>query len=327
MQIEDNRKRTDWQPRKELPDAWIQKVSCPLCSTHPMKIVHLQGSTDYLSCPDCELSFEVEQKNGYIRLKNIPGQLSFVESELQFNWVQPQLLKKLLQERDAILQEKKNSKVKNLTDDEVWERMLGLYRLGNKPGLIELIMIQAGCSSEQAKRGGQKLRDHIAQENRRQNLRMMLIGSATLVLITGLIIGGLIFANQQISSQLSEGQKGTKVVETAKMSLKVLNSLPDAVKPEFLKGPNAYVENSGPNPALCPSRAQDAARLFGGDEGAWQASSQAGSWQMISTGTPVTIHIPRGMYSGYIDNKTFVFKQADGPATIHYVNFVVISCQ
>ncbi|MEI6290695.1 MAG: hypothetical protein WCP19_09705 [Chloroflexota bacterium] len=326
MQIEDNRKRTDWQPRQDLPDAWGQKVSCPLCGTHPINIVHLQGSSDYMLCPGCELSFEVEQHNGYIRLKNIPEQLGFAETGLQHNWVLPQILKELAQDKEKYIQDR-NSSGTPLSDDEVWERMLGLYRLGNKPGLIELIMIQSGCSKEQAKKAGQKLREYIEGETRRQNQRLLLIGVVTLILVIGVIIGGLLFANQQISTQLSEGKKGSGLVQTANMSLKLLNSLPDAVKPEFLKGPSAYVDYSGPNPAMCPGRAQDAARLFGGDEGGWQAGNQAGSWQMISTGKPVTIQIPRGMYAGYIDNKTFVFKQADGPATIHYVNFVVISCQ
>ncbi|MEI7849885.1 MAG: hypothetical protein WCK35_29095, partial [Chloroflexota bacterium] len=74
-------------------------------------------------------------------------------------------------------------------------------------------------------------------------------------------------------------------------------------------------------------RSQDATNLFGGVSGAWQRSSQPGSWQMITTGRPATIRIPKGMYAGFIDNKTFVFTSADGPATIHNVNFVVISCQ
>ena len=48
---------------------------------------------------------------------------------------------------------------------------------------------------------------------------------------------------------------------------------------------------------------------------------------MITADTPATISIPQDMYAGFINNKTFVFTAADGPATIHNVNFVVISCE
>jgi hypothetical protein len=73
-------------------------------------------------------------------------------------------------------------------------------------------------------------------------------------------------------------------------------------------------------------QSQGAAALFGGDSTAWQRGSQVDSWQMITTGSPSTIRIPTGMFAGFIDNSTFVFTSADGPSTIHNVNFVVIMC-
>ncbi len=330
MVVDDNRKRTDLQPRKELPDAWADKLRCPLCALPAihLKVIHLPDSPDYLICPGCELSFEVEQHNGTIRLKNIPEQLSFAEIDLKHNWIQPTILRKLLDNRVNLMQEKSRSiAAQALTDDEVWNRMLGLYKLGNKPKMIEFMLVQAGATQEQAETAEQRLKQLAKQDEKNASRKMWLLGGLTILLIATLFMGTWFFTNQLINTQLSQGLGKSAHTSQPNQPLEILNKLPDAVKPDFLKGPPAYVEKIGPKTAGCPLRSQDATNLFGGVSGAWQRSSQPGSWQMITTGRPATIRIPKGMYAGFIDNKTFVFTSADGPATIHNVNFVVISCQ
>ncbi len=327
MFVDDNRKRTDLQPRNVIPDTWTGKLRCPFCNAHPLKTIHISESPDYLLCPSCELSFEVEQHNGTIRVKNIPEQLAFAEGELKHNWIEPPLLLKLLDNRSSIMVDKSRGEaVQQLSDDEVWKRMTALYRLGNTPKMIELTLIQSGATQQQAEAAGQKLRLLSTQENKHQTNKLWLIGSLTIVLIATLFTLTWIFTNQQINSQLNQGLSKSRKNIQPNLSLRMLNDLPDVIKPEFLKGPAVSIENTGPKSANCPSRSQDAASLFGGNEGVWQRSSQPESWQMITTGKPVTIRIPKGMYAGFIDNKSFVFTSADGPATIHNVNFVIISC-
>jgi hypothetical protein len=153
----------------------------------------------------------------------------------------------------------------------------------------------------------------------------MIVGVIVLIMIS-LFSVGWFFTDRQINDQLSQERGNPAAAGQPNLPLQILNNLPDAIKPEFLKGSPVRVENVGPERARCPRNSIAAAQLFGGDGGSWQPGSQPDSWQMIATDKPSTIRIPKGMAAGYIDNKTFVFTSADGPATIHNVNFVAISC-
>jgi hypothetical protein len=328
MIIDDNRKRTDLQPRKEIPDAWAAKARCPLCVNSFLKIMHLPDSPDYFLCPQCEMSFELEMNSGNIRLKNIPEQLMFVDDELRYNWVSPSILRKLMENRSSVIQQKASKVVTQmLSDEEVWNRMLSLYRLGNKPKMIEFMLNQAGATHEQTAAAALKLQQFSEQNEKQQGRKLWLVSAVTFLLIVALVAAGWIYTNNRINAQLEQGRKTSQTTIQPNAPLQLLNGLPDMIKPEFLKAPAPRVEKTGPKPARCPTRPLDAASLFGGESAAWQKGSQPDSWQMITTGKPATIRIPQGMYAGFIDNKTFVFTAADGPSTIYNVNFMVISCQ
>jgi hypothetical protein len=328
MVIDDNRKRTDLLPRQDIPDAWATKGRCPLCTNFSLKVVHLKGNPDYLLCSPCEFSFEVEMNTGIIRLKNIPEKLGFVEDELRHNWVHPSVFPRLLEERSAIIQKKATAVPKQeLTDEIVWERMLGLYRLGNQPKMIEFTLLQSGATQGQIETASLRLKQWAEQDQKQQGQKLWVVAGVTAILIICLVAGGWLFTTNQINSQLAQGRANPATDNQPNLPLQVLNNLPDGIKPEFLKSPPARVERVGPDPTRCPTNATVASQLFGGDSAGWQPGGQPDTWQMITTGKPATIRIPRGMYAGYIDNTTFVFTSADGPATIYNVNFVAISCQ
>jgi hypothetical protein len=265
---------------------------------------------------------------GIIRLKNIPEKLGFVEDELRHNWVHPSVLRKLLEERSSIMRQKASAvPIGTLSDEIVWERMLGLYRLGNKPKMIEFMLLQAGATQQQVEAASLKLRRWAEQDEKQLGQKLWVVGGVTAFLIIGLFLGGWLFTKSQIDSQLAQGRANPAGLSQPNQPLQMLNNLPDLIKPDFMKAPPARVEKVGPDRSRCPSNSIAAAELFGGDAKGWQPGSQPDSWQMITTGKPVTLHIPKGMYAGFIDNKTFVFTSADGPATIYNVNFVAISCE
>jgi hypothetical protein len=326
MIIENNRKRTDLVPYKKLPDEWAARGKCLLCGVTSLKVVHLQEGADFVVCQKCELSFEAEQNNEYIRIKNVPEELGFLEDDLKFNWVRPKVLREVIANRDQLRQEKVQNTRVSLTDDEVWSRMLGLYRLGNPPKLIQYTMIQAGATREQTEAGARRLEQIARQDQEHQGRKLWIVSLAGVLLLGVLIASGWLFTTSQISAQLEQGSHGAAQA-TPQISLEALNNLPDAIKPAFLKGPPPSVDHTAAGPARCPRQSGEAATLFGGDEKNWQAASQPGAWQMITTGQPVTVNIPKAMYAAYIDNKTFVLKEGDGPSTISNVNFVIVSCQ
>lgn len=329
MVVEENKKTPDFLACKDIPDAWAEKGTCPACGAKPLKAVHFPDIPDYFSCPKCEMSFEVETNFKAIRVKNIPEKLEFVEEKLRFHWVEPATLRHYLNNRQALIQERAGlvAPAASLSDDEVWERMLALYRLGNQPKIIQFTLIQAGATQEQADVAFVRLKRWSEQETKSQNQKFWLVGGAAFFLIF-IIMAGTAFTINRMKAQLEEKVSNPSAANPSMLPLDALKLLPDAVKPEFLKSPAATVEKTGPAAARCPARPADAAALFGGQEESWQPGSQPDSWQMMNvTGAPNTIRVPARMYAGYIDNKTLVFSSADGPATIHNVNFVAIMCQ
>ncbi len=324
MLVNDNRKAPDFLPRKDIPDAWA-RGRCPACGAAPLKVIHLPDSPDYLLCAKCEMSFEVETNGSAIRLKNIPEQLGFVEDELRYRWVQPATLRKFLDNRAAIMQQKEKAARKALSDEEVWNRTLALYRLGNNPKMIQFTLVQAGATHEQTEAAAIRLKKWIEQDSKRQSRRFWVLGGAAFSVVF-VIVAGLAVTIGSINSQL-ETVANPAAAQKPILPLQALDLLPDVVKPGFLKSPPARVEYSGPARSRCPVRAQDAAKLFGGDAKTWKPGDQvADSWQMMNSGDPATIRIPQGMYAGYIDNTTFMFISVNGPATIYNVNFVAIMC-
>jgi hypothetical protein len=327
MVVEENRRVPELLPRKEIPDAWAEKGTCPACGAKPLKVVHLPDIPDYFLCTKCELSFELETKLKAIRVKNIPEKLEFVEEKLRYRWVEPAILRNYLDNRQALILEKVNvaAPATALSDEEVWNRMFSLYRLGNKPKIIQFTLIQAGATQEQAEAGFVKLKRWSEQETNKQNRKLQLVGGIAAFIIF-ILVGGAAFTYNSINSRLGEKVANPSAASQPLMPLQVLNALPDAAKPGFLKSPPVRVENTGPAKARCPGNSQDAASLFGGQAASWKQGSQPDSWQMMNPGDPATIRIPQDMYAGYIDNKTFVFTSANGPATIYNVNFIAISC-
>src|SRR5689334_3171190 len=192
-------------PRKEIPDAWAGSGRCPACGAAPLKVVHLPSPADYLICPACELSFEVELNGGNIRIKNVPDQLGFAEGELRYRWVKPSILRELLNNRRALI-EKKTSNVATytLSDEEVWNRMLSLYHLGNKPKMIELILIQAGATHEQADAAFVRLKQRSEEDARKQTRKFWLVGGIAAVLAV-VLLGGWAFTMSRITAQLEQG--------------------------------------------------------------------------------------------------------------------------
>jgi hypothetical protein len=317
------------QARTEIPEAWGKSGHCPACNTAPLQVVHLDAGADYLLCEKCELSFEIADSGGRIRVKNIPDTLGFAEEQLRFRWVKPGFLQILIKERSAGLAptspvpQAANPSPPMLTDLDVWERTLSLYKIGNSDRKIKYILLQAGASEKQTKSALEYLKKHIAKESQQQSKKLLWLGSVV-VMIFALIFGSTLGFRGQIAARLAAGDTASNTPILPMRDAAEL--LPDFVKPEFLKSEPAKVSSSGPTSGRCPSNNQDAAKLFGGKAEAWSPGNQPKSWQMIDTGNPVTVRVPGGMVAGYIDNTTFMFYSANGPSTIQNVNFLVIVC-
>lgn len=332
MAFQDNQSQPpDRIPRKQIPDAWGTSGRCPVCAAAPLQVVHLPSPADYLICPKCELSFEVEMNGGNIRVKNVPEQLGFAERQLRYLWIKPTLLRELLNKRSTSIEKPVGTVAPGLlTDEEVWDRMLSLYQLGNTPKMVELILMQAGATREQAEAAFARLKRRSEQDTRNQIRKFWVFGGIVAFLAI-LLIGGWAYTMNRINTELQQGITNPVVQSQSSSPLQMLNALPDAIKPAFLKSGPLQVDQGTVHlgaTTRCPGSPSDAAALFGGDASMWARPQQIdNAWQMVSTGSPITLNLPSGMTAGLIDNKTFQFTSVPGPATIHNVNFVAIMCE
>jgi hypothetical protein len=233
---QDGSKNSDSKPRWEIPDAWAKNGHCPACGTMPLQVVHLPDYPDYLLCARCDLSFEVEKGGGKIRIKNCPERLERFESELRNSWVDLAILKWYIEKTPKPVNNVlKDSHPAPLTDEEVWSRTLSLYRLGNKPKIIELTLIQAGATCEQAQEAFARLKVRSMRDANKQGRKFWLFGGlASLAVIT--ILGAWVYTNTRINSQLQQGMKNPSAQSSEpNLLFKAAEKLPDWAKPGFLK--------------------------------------------------------------------------------------------
>lgn len=316
-------------PKWELPDVWAQNGRCPACGVQSLKVTHLPDYADYLACTRCDISFEVENGGRSIRVKYLPDQYESADAVLHNRWVEASKLSAILNERRSPVQEKKADiqPTQIISDEEAWSRALGMYRLGNKPRMIHLTLMQSGVTQEQAEFVLTRLKKIAEQDSQRQNKKFLVMAGISIFLIV-ILAGSWLYASGNLPIILGITTVTPAPLPNQSSALnKLLKLVPDSAKPALMTLPDTIVDTrQGPGRALCPATAKSAARLFGGSSSLWKRDTQFSSWQMISAGDSYTVVVPTGMVAGYVDNKTFQLMSIHGPATIYNVNFVTIMC-
>lgn len=314
-------------PKWEIPDVWAKNGHCPACGATNLKVIHLPDYADYLSCARCEISFEVETGGRYIRLKYLPDEYESADAALHNRWVEASSLSAIISKRQVPVQEKKTP-TQTLSAEDAWSRALGMYRMGNKPKMIQLTLMQSGMTQEHADIIFAKLNKLVEQDAQRQTQKFWTIAGISLALIV-MVTGSWLYMSGNLSVLLGITTATPALLANQPSAMdKLLDLVPDNAKPALMNLPDTVVNNtSGPGAAACPDTSSNAAKLFGGDSTLWKRDiSQFPSWQMISTGDSFTISVPTGMVAGYVDNKSLQLLSVHGPATIYNANFVVITC-
>ncbi len=332
MQNQENKPQIP-MPKQEIPDAWA-RGRCPACGATGLNVTHLPDMADYLSCARCEVSFEVENGGRYVRLKYVPDALEFVEDILYNRWVEASKLAGIIaKKRPVVGQEKKEIEQPPpvaLSDEEAWSRSLRMYRMGNKPRMIQLMLVQSGQSQEQADAIFARLKKIADEDARQQNQKFWMVAGISLTLLV-LMTGAWLSLSGNLSVMMGTVTMTPEPTQAADQPSAVgllFNLVPEEAKPELMNLPDTTVEtNKGPEVSACPGTPVSAAELFGGEPSLWTRDmSQFPSWQMINPGAAITVKVPDGMTAGYVDNDTFQMQSTHGPAIIHNVNFLVITC-
>jgi hypothetical protein len=330
MDIQENKPSSTPSPKWEIPDSWAKNGRCPACGAMNLKVTHLPDIADYLSCMQCEIAFEVENGGKHIRLKYIPDALEFVDALLHNRWVEASKLSAMISEQRSFVQEKKVSPLPATTfsEEEVWNRSLRMYRMGNKPRMIQLMLIQSGLTQEQADVIFAKLKIIAEQNAQQQNQKFWAVAGISIFLF--ILMGAswiYMSGNLPILLGITTVTPAPLLVNQPSVVSKLLDLVPDDAKPNLMNLPDTKVDNKGPEKTACPATPITAAELFGGDPTLWTRDiNQIPSWQMVSASASVTVRVPDGMTVGYVDNKTFQLLSVHGPATIYNVNFLVITC-
>jgi transcription elongation factor Elf1 len=331
MQNQEN-KPTNPMPRRDIPESWVKNGRCPACGAAGLKVTHLPDMADYLSCAKCEISFEVENGGKYVRLKYVPDALEFVDGILYNRWVEASKLAGIIaKNRPAAPQNKApDQPPAALSDDDVWNRALRMYRLGNTPKMIQLMLLQSGQTQEQANIIFEKLKEVAEEDARLQNRKFWMMAGISLLVIV-FITGAWLFASGKVPIMLGLVTATPAPTQAANQPSAIgmlMKLIPAGAQPDLMNLPATRVEkNVGPGRAACPATPETAAKFFGGDSSLWyRDENQFPSWQMINAGDSITVRVPSGMTAGYMDNETFQVQSVQGPATIHNVNFLVITC-
>lgn len=313
---------TEFTPKWDIPDLWAANGHCPACSAKSLNTVHLHEYPDYLVCSQCEISFEVEKNGRMIRIKNVPDRYEFAEEMLYRKWLEASAVHGIIESRRSrpiASVETKPTTHTPLTEDDVWRRTVAMSRMGNKPGMIQMILEQGGATHQQAVDAVRHLKRINEKEARQQGQKLFLIAGISIFLLVT-VSAVFVFLN------LDELTMAAVPTQADPMG-QLLDLIPDDVKPELLNLPDTEVWYGGVAEAECPTTSSIASRTFGGVPTAWRKVQQFPAWQMVSVDASYLIHVPPGMTAGYVENQTRQFYSAYGPAMISNVNFVVINCE
>jgi hypothetical protein len=330
MGIQENTSPVTPSSKWDIPDSWAKNGRCPACGGVSLKVTHLPDLADYLSCTQCEITFEVENGGRYIRLKYIPDALEFVDAVIHDRWVEASRLSAIINEKRPSVQGKKVTPppATTISEDDVWSRALRMYRMGNKPRMIQLMLIQSGMTQEQAESVFMKLKKIAEQDAQRQSQKFLTMAGVSIFLVILMACSWIYLSgNLPILLGITTVTPAPLVADQPSAVGKLLGLVPEDIKPDLMNLPDTKVDKHGPVKSACPAAPIDAAELFGGDPTLWtRDANQFPSWQMISAGASVKVSVPDGMTAGYVDNASFQFLSVHGPATIYNVNFLVITC-
>ena len=230
------------KPKWDLPDVWAKSGHCPACGATNLKITHLPDYPDYLSCAHCQVSFEVENGGRHIRLKYIPDQFEYADAILRGRWVAAADLPAILRKPQPVVKEADEPQLpkQSLSDAEIWKRAVGMYKLGNKPRMIQLTLMQSGVPQTQADAILEKLKRLAEEDTRKMNQKFWILAGVALLLIFSLA-GGWLYGSGNLAVLMGDAtpvptQSGPSAVDL------LLDLVHDEAKPAIIDLPKTSVD-------------------------------------------------------------------------------------
>lgn len=76
----------DLKAKIDIPDNWGPRAKCPICNKHGLRVLHIHGTPDLMVCDNCNTNFIVEEGGSHIRIVILPPMLQS-HANLKDRWM------------------------------------------------------------------------------------------------------------------------------------------------------------------------------------------------------------------------------------------------
>ena len=315
--------------RLNIPDTWGTQARCPQCGSPGMRLLHIPGAPDQLTCTTCGIGFELALKSASIHVRTWPEELAILRTDVADRWITVAELKALAR---LVAAQKKGTASTQATPKTpaptpgvaagVTQRVENLFKLGNTPAQIRAILQQGESDPQRLEAGLQAVSILERQENQHQQIKLrnslVVIGLTVVVLVAA----GFIYQRTHLPGTVGSGEVSPLIATQVPNLAKVLHLSTPVVEHNVLSSSSASNTAS-----TCPRDAGEAATVFGGQAANWSSPPGSNGWMMLTTGQADIINVPANMTAAYLElGNAIKMVTVDGPVTLHNISYVAISC-
>ncbi|MBI9051317.1 MAG: hypothetical protein JEZ00_17975 [Anaerolineaceae bacterium] len=336
-------------PVDQIPEKWLEKSRCPVCSTAPLLIDHPEGEPDRFFCPTCELCFQVAKNHPSIFILQDPldsatgylGQWVDMKTLIENSRAQKKAPERVSPAYPAPApktavedkeDEEKQDPIYKKYPASLINSAADLHEMGNSRQSIKDALARNKQLSED---DIDEILHHVSRQKRKKDAgsfklprwAMGCIIVPILFLISYLLM--TLYFQYSFSKKLAAASEAMEmaVIDFEKLPGVILNFIPEDV--QSMQMPKAMVTKSaatGFAQAACPADVQNAVSLFGGQAADWQFRDGQDAWILQSINVR-TLNLPEGYIAimPYL-NKGLYIQITSGPARIQNAYLVMISC-
>ena len=345
----------NFNPLDHIPDKWLEKSRCPVCSTAPLLIDHQEWEPDRFFCPGCELCFQVAKNSpsifvlqdpldydtGYVGewvemktlIENSRSRKHNLKSESPVQSGSPVEAQKNDVDVDhEVTVEEKLDPIYEKYPENIIDSAISLYEMGNSRQSIKNILSR---NSQLSEGDIDEIIYYVTHQKRKKEpgSRKIPRWAIGCILVPALCIISylcmMLYFQLSFANQLAASPNAVDitVIDFEKLPGFIRNVIPEDVQNTQM--PKAivtkYASTNMPQ-AACPTSVQGAVSLFGGQAEDWEKGSGQVSWN-LQTNYLRTLNLPEGYVAvmPYLDHGLAI-QITVGPARIQNAYLVAISC-
>ena len=209
----------DIKAKISIPDNWGPRAKCPICNKHGLRVLHIHGTPDLMVCDNCNTNFVVEDGGSHIRIVILPPMLQS-HANLKDKWMTFEevgdYIKRFIDRNKTSAESAASikptvhlpndsaSQGKPALDTPEWvdtdecneddldpdlkKKVLDLYKLGNSPERIKMIVLQTNdFSAECIDAAIHYVKSIDDQKKKKQTRGLLIAGIITIVCLLSFI--------------------------------------------------------------------------------------------------------------------------------------------